>query len=312
MASAMPCGTIFGKGIHMDIEMLYEFVDLAKTRSFQLTADNMYTSQSCISKHISKLEKELNVKLFDRSSRTVKLSSYGLSFVAYARQIIDLKDEALIEFREMQHKESRFLNIGFHPILGSYGVEELLTDFRNKHPQISTNLFETNSTFEMLDSFICDVIFAPDDTVDSQELQQTLYMHDRLAVFCPSGRPLAKEKFVTLEQLRDEAFITRSNPSSGPQSLPPNFLRICRKGGITPKISATANKVSTILKFVSQDMGIALLFRNRLPKEYPGIEIVDIEPEIPVNICAFYMSENGHSEAVRTFLTYLKGRNMDI
>lgn len=57
----------------MEINKLRAFVDLAKTLSFSETAENLYTSQSTISKQIKGLEKELGETLFDRSNKKVIL-----------------------------------------------------------------------------------------------------------------------------------------------------------------------------------------------------------------------------------------------
>ncbi|WP_201330456.1 LysR family transcriptional regulator, partial [Lactobacillus nasalidis] len=71
------------------MEKIQTFVSLAGTLSFSQTADDLYTSQSTVSKHIAALEKELGMKLFDRSSRQVSLTKEGEYLLPFARQVVE-------------------------------------------------------------------------------------------------------------------------------------------------------------------------------------------------------------------------------
>lgn len=72
----------------MEINKLRTFVDLAKTLSFSETAENLYTSQSTISKQIKGLEKELGQELFERNNKNVTLSDYGKLILPNAKKIV--------------------------------------------------------------------------------------------------------------------------------------------------------------------------------------------------------------------------------
>jgi len=62
----------------MEISQLKEFVVLAETGNFLEAADLLYSSASSLSKHIKSMETELGVLLFERTTRKVKISKYGL------------------------------------------------------------------------------------------------------------------------------------------------------------------------------------------------------------------------------------------
>lgn len=76
----------------MEINKLRAFVDLAKTLNFSETAENLYTSQSTISKQIKSLEKELGQELFERNNKNVALSEYGKLILPNAEKIVLLSD----------------------------------------------------------------------------------------------------------------------------------------------------------------------------------------------------------------------------
>ena len=64
----------------MELKLLQEFVSLVETKSFQETSELMNISQSALTKHIHKLEDELGVSLFDRSTRSVELTEYSRAY----------------------------------------------------------------------------------------------------------------------------------------------------------------------------------------------------------------------------------------
>lgn len=70
----------------MDIELLKTFLELHRTRHFGRTAQNMHLTQAAISSRIAKLEKELGVMLFDRSSRDMQCTPEGKRLVLHARK----------------------------------------------------------------------------------------------------------------------------------------------------------------------------------------------------------------------------------
>ena len=53
----------------MDIQQIQYFLEVVRSGNFSVAAENLYTTQSSVSKNIKSLEKELNIQLFDRSKR---------------------------------------------------------------------------------------------------------------------------------------------------------------------------------------------------------------------------------------------------
>ena len=68
----------------MEIEYIKEFVVLAETENYLEAAESLFISQSTLSKHIKIIEKELDVQLFDRTTRKVHLNKYRKMFLKYA------------------------------------------------------------------------------------------------------------------------------------------------------------------------------------------------------------------------------------
>ncbi|MDW7662087.1 MAG: LysR family transcriptional regulator, partial [Bacillota bacterium] len=79
----------------MDFRQLEAFVNVAKYKNFSKAGKALYLSQPTISLHISNLEKELSVSLFDRTSKEVNLTPSGKEFLTYALDMINMKNKAL-------------------------------------------------------------------------------------------------------------------------------------------------------------------------------------------------------------------------
>ena len=74
----------------MELNHVKEFIALTKTENYLEAAENLFTSQSSLSKHIKSLEAELGTTLFDRTTRQVKLNEAGKVFLKYAQHLIDI------------------------------------------------------------------------------------------------------------------------------------------------------------------------------------------------------------------------------
>ena len=97
----------------MKIHYIREFLLLASNKNFSKTADQLYMSQSTLSRHISSMEKELGVQLIDRSSYTFKLTPAGSIAVEGFQKVLNEYISALSELGTLSHKASGELRLAF-------------------------------------------------------------------------------------------------------------------------------------------------------------------------------------------------------
>lgn len=86
----------------MDIEVVREFVELAKKLNFTETARTLNMSQPTLSKHISALEKDLKIPLFDRSSANLRLARAGADLLPYAYKTLEASTEFLEKAKSLK------------------------------------------------------------------------------------------------------------------------------------------------------------------------------------------------------------------
>jgi len=304
-------------GVIMENRYIKEFVSLAETCNFQETAEIMHVSQSALSKHIKKMEEELGVSLFDRSTRTVKLNKYGTEFLKYAKPIAQLCNDYESAIYALRTGSNNKLSVGFQARLGQYGILEMLSDFSQLYSYINLNMDESNRPMELLRAKQCDFIFAAEYEPRDPDIEQLLYRVDHLVAVFPLDHPLAHETFVTLQQLRDENFVMHEDIPGNTSMETRKFRKLCLESGFEPKTVMTVSFTSNIVRLVGKGVGIAVMNRAHAPSDidsnpaYKKISFVDIHPLIPFKISVLYYKKHKRAKAAQDFIQYVKDHSQD-
>ena len=116
----------------MDFEQIQTFIDAAELSSFSLVAQKRFITQPAVSKRIAMLEEELDTKLFDRIKRQVILTPAGQEFLAYAKRIIALTNQAAEAVASTRHRVSGELRIGSSHHVGLHQLPPYLERFQKR------------------------------------------------------------------------------------------------------------------------------------------------------------------------------------
>ena len=291
----------------MDTSYLREFIDLYHTCNYQKTAENMSISPSSISKHISKLEEECGVTLFDRTSRSVVPTEYGTTFFEYAKQIVDLEEKGLLALKVRHQEKSVGLMIGYLPVMLEYDLVDVLMEFMRRYPNIEVKTLVGNRCSELFDTNHCDFVFFDDYSQSGLNLNHLLCKEDKLVVLLPHGHPLAGEQVITIEQLRSERFIMHgeSHTSLCRDSLA--VCKLCGDAGFQPDVFLCSSHISTIMELVRKGVGIAVLNRFQCPVPLSSrVAIVDLEPNTVFSIYCLYRKNVSMSPSQKAFLSFIQ------
>lgn len=90
----------------MNLKQLEAFVKIAELKSFSIAAKEIFITQPTISAHIAALEKELNVKLFFRSTKEVHITSEGEILLEYAKEMMDIQTRIYTAFKNDKNEQS--------------------------------------------------------------------------------------------------------------------------------------------------------------------------------------------------------------
>lgn len=290
----------------MELQLLQEFVSLVETKSFQETAEQMNVSQSALTKHIHKLEEELSVSLFDRSTRSVELNEFSRAYYPYAKQIAELYTQSGAAIASILAQRENTLRVALTPAISHYNGVEILSGFARRYPQYQMEITERPHVLNLLAEQKCDFALAMENDDMDERMIRLLYKVDKLTVVFPASHPLASQKAVTIAQIARERFILHRNSSGELHLETRKFLRLCKQAGIQPQVAANIVSIPTILEMVSQEQGIAILHQDHVPANVEGVFCVDLDPPVRSCIYALYLEARRMPEACRAFRQYLE------
>lgn len=273
----------------MEINILEEFVSLVETSSFQETAFKMNISQSALTKHIQKLESELGVLLFDRSARMIKMNEYSRTLYPYAKNMIEMSHDAIAALQEVSDDKKNQFAVAYAPVLGQYGLIDVITEFSKMHPDSNMRAIETYQPLALLKNKKCDFAFLGEGEATDHNFNKMVYKTDHLAVVLPPDHKYAKKQSVSLEELADEKFILHASVTSIPHEETSKFLELCEKKNFKPNIVAESQFTSTMVHYVNGGSGIAVLNRLHIPTDaLDNCAVVDIYPTVRSYIYLLY------------------------
>lgn len=291
----------------MDIDYICEFVTLAETCNYMEAADQLFISQSALSRHIKALEENLGIQLFDRTTRKVSLSPLGRVFLPYAKQIVSIRSEYQAKISNALHTEHGNIRIGTIPSVAQYGITDMIARFHEANPSYSVDIMEADSTelVKMLRSGQCNLAFLREDEQTDSEFNTIHYTSDSLSAFMRHDHPFASRKYIRIEQLQNQPLMLISR-----ESMMYNLcVKACQKAGFTPNVVFTGRRAANMLELVRKGMGIALLTERPIQHLLTDdLAVVDIEPRIITNINLAYPKDRPLSFGARWFVDRLNTR----
>lgn len=287
----------------MNIESLKYFLSVEKYNSFSLAAEALCISQSSLSKHIKKLETELNCVLFERCTRHVNLTDAGITLKKYALTIVTNYDGLLIDINKFTSSCPK-LSIGYIPVINQYNIANLIGNFKNKVTDLQLNFHEGEHAdiLNLLLSQKIDFAFLRSDTLNYSNLDITPLAQDELVLIVSKSHPLSKKKYVSISELSNEYFISLGR-NSGVYDF---FVSECNKASFEPNVVCFNSRIENIIGLVSAGMGISPLMRKTVECfDKKDISIVLLKEKIHSNLCLVHLKSKKLSKVENDFKTFL-------
>jgi LysR family transcriptional activator of dmlA len=123
-----------------DLKSLTALVLVVQTSSFTAAASQMGITAAAVSKIIGRLEKELDTRLLNRTTRQVSLTNHGRLFVEKATAALNQLDQAVDLLRESRNEPAGLVRIATNVAIGKEYILPLLADFMNQYPKVSLEM----------------------------------------------------------------------------------------------------------------------------------------------------------------------------
>lgn len=200
------------------------FVQTALTESFVGAGRALGLSPSAVSKSISRLEERVGIRLFQRSTRSVRLTSEGQVFLERCRRIMSEVDMAENELSAMSTKPRGRLKVGL-PLAGGLPLP-VIAAFMQTHPDIELDLDMTDRVSDMIDEGL-DVVIRGGELNDSRLMSRRLGAY-RLRLVATPGYLANRGEPIKPSDLAQHACLHYRYPSTG--KLAPWPVRQSRTG----------------------------------------------------------------------------------
>jgi DNA-binding transcriptional LysR family regulator len=244
----------------MELRHLRYFVAVAEEENVSKAALKLHVSQPGISRQIRDLEEEIGFQLFERSAKSVRLTSAGTVFLTEARAVLQRANEAVEKARAAVGGAAGEINIGYAPSLTVQILPPALRKFQDQFPQVRAVLHDL-STEEMLAQLGDGKLQVALTVRPSAKMLRGLRF-DELAryamrVAVAPKHPLAKFKSVSLEQVAREPLVgySRKDYPDYHTMLEKLFAPVGRK----PHLAGEHDSVTSLIAAVESGRGFALV-----------------------------------------------------
>lgn len=157
----------------MDLHYLKIFYEVAKEKSFTKAASKLYINQSAVSIQVKKFEELLNSKLFDRSSKKIKLTYTGEALFKMAEEIFEKVKRAEKEINRIIDLDRAKISIGASPVIGEPLLPTLMKEFSKTHDEIEYDINISNKQWllKLLKEGELDILLLDEEHITDPNLE---------------------------------------------------------------------------------------------------------------------------------------------
>lgn len=240
----------------MDFKQIDAFVNVARYKSFSKAAEAIYLSQPTVSAHIATLEEELGTLLFDRHGKDIRLTTAGELFLEYATNMINLRNNAILNISELDTKITGNLVIATSTVPLRTLLPSLIAKFHRLYGGSTFDLREasTQHVVQQLLAGEADIGFVG-EVLPDEKLAYTKVKQDELILI--SGDPELPEQ-LSLAQLQMLPLIIREN-GSATRHLVDTFVKTHELAVSDFKASAVVSTLEGVLQLVKAGFGISIV-----------------------------------------------------
>ena len=288
----------------MDLRQLRYFVAVAEERHFGRAAQRLHMAQPPLSQQIRRLEAELGVPLFDRTTRRVDLTVAGQAYLERARAILTSVEDAAEQARQISAGAVGHLTIG---CVGSATYSLLPALSRRLTAELPGVEFSFRGELlvpaqaEALRTGEIDVAILRPPITDAALTARTLRT-ERLVVALPVDHPLATRQHLAVADLRDTDLIIHA--ADRRSAMYDIVLRLCHDAGFEPRVRHQVGETSTLVTLVAGGLGVAVVPEPVTAHTLDGVTYVPLtDRAATVDLAVAHRTDRREPHLLRTVET---------
>jgi DNA-binding transcriptional LysR family regulator len=267
----------------LELKQLRYFLAIAEEEHFGRAAQRLHVAQPALTRHMHKLEQELQVRLFDRLPRGIRVSAAGRALQEDARRVLADIDQVARHVQLVGRGKMGVLRLGYIEVAGWRGVvPDSIREFTASAPEVRVEPAAMASLDQLsaIRERKLDAGFLYNAPKDDDILVQPLERHE-VCLAVPRGSHLATRKRIRLVDLAGEPLIFFQR--SGSPAFHDALLAELKQRKVEPRVVHEAANEAAMLTLVTTGAGSAIVnscHRWRLPH---GVQLLALD-DLPVTL----------------------------
>ena len=232
------------------------FVALAGNLNFGRTAAQFNVTQPTLSKLVQEIEDELGVRLFERTTRVVRLTPIGQELLTTASRLVDVYEGGMLEFEAQVRRRARWLTLAALPSLGGVLIPEPIAILQREEPGLQLRVHDVvnDEAIDLLRTRRVDLVLAGVDA-RHQDFDYRELVREPYVMLCSAKRPVKVGRHWSVQALADLPFIANAHGAGARRQIAAIFQR----EGYRFRPIIECRNLSSIANLVQAGCGVALL-----------------------------------------------------
>lgn len=290
-----------------DLNLYKYFYTAATCRNISRAAEVLFVSQPAVSKSIKQLESELNIELFQRSSKGVSLTPEGRELYKHIEKAFKEISNGESILTELKNKESGMINIGVSTTIGKNYFLPILHEFIKYYPHFKIKIINkpTFDNIELVKNQKIDIAIVGLSSCDDDELKfvKLKKLHD---ILVSSPEYFKSLNLNNIDEIFTKGtFMLLENPNATRQYVDNYFLS--QNLNIVPDIEAS--NMDFLIECARMGLGITSTLKEFLLKDLKNETLLEIPINIPIperNIGIIYKTNTSLSISANCLISFLK------
>lgn len=248
--------------LNFNLNDLQAFRAVAELSSFRKAAAALHVSQPAFSRRIEKLEEALGVRLLDRTTRSVSLTSVGREFDRKVQQLLDDLDHTLLGIRGVAATRMGEVTVACVPSAAYYFMPKVISRYHERYPKVRVKVFDASANEVLRAVSEGDADFGL-NFVGGQEpdIEFTTLLEERFVAACRRDHVLAGKRSVSWSDIARYDYINVSKTSGNRLLLDQALSHLPDR----PQSIYETQHVTTMLGLVEAGLGIAAVPSIAMP-----------------------------------------------
>lgn len=286
----------------MEIRQLRYFVQAAKYLNFTTAAKECFIVQSAMSQQMALLEKELQVRLFERHSRSLSLTPSGEVLYREVQGILKQLDDTVEMVRNADIDKEETLHIGCHGDLIRKQFPKILHQFNQEEPNVKVSLLHdiTESLLERLKEgkIDCSICIFTTEISQKDWLNYSIFYEDQVMLMLPRGHAYAQHSSCKFNKFPNEPVVLLRGGDTKDRML--HWAEM----GSPMKVSCYVDSHSSIEAMVAAGYGVSLCMKSAC-RPHPSLYYVELEGHPTEKLCLCWNKSGKKEKLIHRLLPLL-------